>query len=88
MLDKDGNFHLNYIPDGSYTIKVSGAADMEKSAAGEDDGNDLSRMLKSMGSKPLKSYGDAEQALMLKSDNPTIVLQVPDLQAKATPGGN
>lgn len=83
MLDHDGNFRFNYVPDGSYTVQVTGAADMDKSAAGDGDSNDFARMLNNMNRKTLKSYGDAEQPLMLKSDAPNVILQVPDPPGKS-----
>jgi hypothetical protein len=73
MVDRDGNFRFNYVPDGQYILKVSGAADLE-TPAGEPS-NNLERL---MDSKRLKSYGSAEQPLMLKDDATGLVLQVPD----------
>jgi hypothetical protein len=81
MLDRDGNFRLNYVPDGQYILRVSGAADTEKSGAGEVE-SDFALM---MNSKIVKSYGDAEQPLLLKGDATALVLQVPDVAAKTAP---
>jgi hypothetical protein len=78
MIEQDGGFHLNYVPDGQYVLRVTGAFDTEKSA-GDDSGGDFARMLNA---KTLKSYGAAELPLLLKSDAPGLVLQVPDLPAK------
>jgi hypothetical protein len=76
LIEHDGGFHLNYIPDGQYILRVTTAADTEKSAT--DDDSDFSRMLHS---KALKSYGGAELPIILKSDSTGLVLQVPDTQA-------
>jgi hypothetical protein len=83
MLDREGGFRLNYIPEGSYTLKVSGAADTEKSESPMEE-TDFARM---MNSKTVKSYGEAERTLTLKTDETTITLQVPDAKGKA-PAGN
>ena len=77
MVDRDGNFRFNYVPDGQYVLKVSGAADLETPAGGESS-NDLAHL---MDSKRLKAYGTAEQPLMLKDDASGITLQVPDASA-------
>lgn len=83
MLDREGGFRLNYLPEGSYTLKVSGAADTEKSESPMEE-RDLGRM---MSSKKIKSYGEAERTFTLKTDETTITLQVPDTPGKA-PTGN
>jgi hypothetical protein len=77
MVDRDGNFHFNYVPDGQYVLKVSGAADVEKTGSDEPIG-DLGRM---MNSKPLKTYVSVDQPLLLKNDAIGLVLQVPDAGA-------
>ena len=80
MLESDGTFHFNYIPEGQYLLKASGASDTDK-AGGADGGNDLLRMMRTI---VLKSYGDAEMPLTVKSDTPGLVLQVPDQAASPT----
>jgi hypothetical protein len=77
MIDQDGNFHLNYVPEGSYTLHVSGAADSEKTGGGDSEG-DFARLLHS---KIVKAYGDADLPLLVKSDSTGLVIQVPDAQA-------
>lgn len=84
LIGRDGTFQFNYVPDGQYTLQVSGAADTEPKAPGaEAMESDLVRMLNS---KTLKSYGTLEQPLMLKGDAPDLTLQVPDLPAKTSAG--
>lgn len=69
MLDAEGKFRLNYILDGQYALKVSGAADIEAPA----EISDLGRLL---GAKPLKTYADVEVPVVVKSDLPALILQV------------
>jgi hypothetical protein len=76
-IEQDGSFHLNYVLDGQYVLKVTSAQDTEKTAGG-DSGGDFARMLHS---KALKSYGAAELPILVKSDTTGLVLQVPDLPA-------
>jgi hypothetical protein len=80
MVGSDGNFRLNYVPEGQYIVHVSGAADTEKSGGGEME-SDFGRM---MNSKVVKPYSDAELPLLLKSDATWLVLQVPDVASKAS----
>jgi hypothetical protein len=77
MLEQDGSFHLNYVVDGQYILKVTSASDTEKTA-GSDSGGDFVRMLHA---KTLKSYGAAELPILLKSDTTGLVLEVPDQPA-------
>jgi hypothetical protein len=74
MIEQDGSFHLNYVPEGQYLLKVASAADTD-SAGSADLGSDLARM---MHTKVLKSYGEADLPITLKSDATGLVLQVPD----------
>jgi len=74
MVEQDGSFHFNYVPEGAYVVHVSGAADTD-TAGSSDAGNELMRM---MNTKVLKSYGEAELPLTVKSDTAGLVLQVPD----------
>jgi hypothetical protein len=83
MLDREGGFRLNYVPEGQYTLKISGAADTEKSESPMEE-SDIGRM---MSGKKIKSYGEAERTFTLKTDETTITLQVPDAHGKA-PAGN
>jgi hypothetical protein len=74
MVEQDGSFHLNYVPEGQYLLHVSGAGDTD-SAGSADSGSDLARL---MHTKVLKSYGDAELPVTVKNDAVGLVLQVPD----------
>ena len=79
-INPDGSFRLNYVPEGQYLLKITGASDTD-SAGNSDSGNDLLRM---MHSKVLKSYGDAEQPVTVKNDAAGLVLQVPEQAATPT----
>ena len=81
-VEQDGSFHLNYVPDGQYVLKVTSAGDTE-GPAGADSGSDLARM---MHSKVVKSYGAAELPVTVKSDTTGLVLQVPDQSATPAAG--
>jgi hypothetical protein len=73
MIQQDGGFQLNYVPEGQYLLRVTTASDTDK--AGGDSGSDFARMLSA---KTLKSYGTAELPVTVKSDSTGLVLQVPD----------
>lgn len=79
MIEQDGSFHLNYVPDGQYILRLTSAFDLDTSGTGAGE-SDLARMLHS---KPLKSYGDTEMPLLVKSDLSGLTLQAPDAPAKA-----
>jgi hypothetical protein len=81
-IEQDGSFHLNYVPDGQYVLRVSAAADTD-TAAGGDSGGDFARL---MHSKTIKSYGSAELPILLKSDSTGLILQVPDQSAAPNRG--
>jgi hypothetical protein len=83
MIEQDGGFHLNYVPDGQYILQVSGAADTERSA-NDDAGGDFARLLHA---KAIKSYGQAEMPIVLRNDSTGLVLQVPDEKAAPAQGG-
>jgi hypothetical protein len=82
MIERDGSFHMNYVPSGQYIVRVTGGADTESPAGSEGQG-DFARMLSA---KTIKSYGGADQTLLLKSDTTNLVLQVPDPPAKGASG--
>ena len=77
-VDRDGTFHLNYVPDGQYLLRVKGAADAEN-AEGNEMESDFARM---MNTKTAKTYGEVEQPLTLKGDALGLVLQVPEMPNK------
>ncbi len=82
MLDHEGNFRLNYVPEGQYTLKVNGAADAEKTDSPIEE-SDFARM---MNGKIIKSYAEAERTFTLKTDETALTLQVSDAPAKVQAG--
>jgi hypothetical protein len=74
MVEQDGSFHLNYVPEGQYVLHVSGAGDTDSAGSG-DSGSDLARLMRT---NILKSYGEAELPVTVKNDAMGLVLQVPD----------
>lgn len=78
-IEADGGFHLNYVLEGQYTLKVAGAADNDKSP--NFGINPLGFQTQG---KTLKSYGVAELPLTVKSDSTNLLLQVPDVAAKSS----
>jgi hypothetical protein len=78
-IGEDGSFHLNYIPEGSYLLKVTATADTEPGNGTEAGGSDLGRLLNS---KPVRTYGPASMPLLLTSDATGLLVQVPDAAAR------
>jgi len=87
MVEQDGTFKLNYIPEGQYVLHAAGAADMEPGSAPSSPANPLSALGMLWRFKPLKSYGDAELPITVKGDSAGLSLQVPDAgSAPSAPG--
>jgi hypothetical protein len=82
IVEPDGAFHLNYVPEGKYLLKVVGAGDLEEHSAAPE--SDFTRLLNS---KTTKSYGPTELSLILQSDAVGVVLEVPELPGKPSEGG-
>jgi uncharacterized protein (DUF2141 family) len=76
MIGKDGTFQFNYVPDGSYHLEVTGAADMT-GTSNTDSSNPLA-MLLNKDAKPVKEYGTAETTITLPGNSEGVSLQVPD----------
>lgn len=79
MVGQNGTFLLNYVPEGTYLLKVDGAADTQP-RNGDSSGGELSRLLNS---KVVKGFGPAEMPVIVKGDVDGLVVQVPDAVAKA-----
>jgi len=78
-INRNGSFHLNYVPDGEYVLHVLSAADTEP-ATGDDSSSPFASLLQT---KTINSYGQADLPVTIRSDQTGLVLQVPDLPAKA-----
>lgn len=87
MIGRDGTFQFNYVPDGQYTLQVSGAADTESRTPADTGGFTESDVARILNSKVIKSYGSLEQPLALKGDAPDLTLQVPDRSAATAANG-
>jgi hypothetical protein len=89
LVEQDGTFRLNYIPEGQYVLHVSGASDVDQDSAPAVSAGAVS--FSPMGllsaSKKLKSYGDAELPITLKGDSTGLILQVPDQGASPATAG-
>jgi len=75
MIGKDGSFQFNYVPDGTYRLQVTGAADME-GAEDVDSSNPLAMLLSSSNAKSAKEYDAAGLTLTLPGNSEGLVLQV------------
>ncbi len=75
MIGSDGTFQMNYVPQGSYILKVDGAGDIAPgSGAGEGP---LAALLNEH--KPIREYGSTELPLNISNSDATgLVVQVPD----------
>lgn len=85
MIGKDGNFQFNYVPNGTYRLAVTSAADME--ANGDSDpSNPLAMLLSGKAPQNLKEYGETGMTLTLPGSNSEgLTLQVPDAASKSAP---
>jgi hypothetical protein len=87
MVEQDGTFKLNYIPEGQYVLHVTGASDMDQGSMPSGPANPLSALSMLSKSKVLKSYGDADLPISVKGDSTGLSLQVPDATSgQGTPG--
>lgn len=66
MLDSDGIFHLDGVPEGSYTLRIHDAGDSVAGGIKMDSGKTIHR------------YGDLEQPIKIEGDIPNLVLAVPE----------
>ncbi|MGA8109935.1 MAG: carboxypeptidase-like regulatory domain-containing protein [Acidobacteriaceae bacterium] len=80
MIGADGAFHMDYVPEGSYLLKVISAGDTELRSGADAEGGGFARMLNS---RELRSYGSAGMPLSLSGDVTGLVLQVPDAPGNA-----
>jgi hypothetical protein len=84
MVNQDGSFRINYVPNGMYVLKVTSAADMAYS--GGETGTLAPSLTQLMNSKQLHSYGSATMPVTIDDDDANgVALQVPD--AGAAVGG-
>jgi hypothetical protein len=79
MVEQDGTFRLNYVPEGTYLLAVTSALDRQ-AKNGDDSGGPMARLLNS---KIIKGYGPAQTSVIVKGDVDGLVVQVPDEPVKA-----
>jgi Carboxypeptidase regulatory-like domain len=72
QLDSDGAFHLDGVPEGSYTLRVQNASDKQNQQVSVAGGMNISS------EKIAHQYGDLEQPLKVEGDIPNLVLSVPE----------
>lgn len=84
MIGEDGTFRFNYVPEGSYLVKVTSAADTERPAGADAGGGLLGQM---MNSKVLHEYGAAAMPISVTGDVNGLSLQVPDAGMGNAAGG-
>ncbi|MES2392088.1 MAG: carboxypeptidase regulatory-like domain-containing protein [Acidobacteriota bacterium] len=78
----DGKFHLLFVPEGNYILRVSRAAD----AAYEDVPYPPGTMPRTHEeARVARWYGTADQPINIHDDAPTVVISVPEKGATATP---
>jgi hypothetical protein len=78
----DGKFHLFFVPEGNYILRVNDAADVTY----EDVPNPPDSIPTSFEkAHPVHAYGDADQPLNVHDDAPTVVLSVPEKSAGSAP---
>jgi hypothetical protein len=71
-LGSDGAFHLDGVPEGSYTLRIRDASDRQ------DEQISVAGDMKMAGEKILHKYSDLEQTIKIEGDIPNLVLSVPE----------
>lgn len=78
MIGKDGSFHFNYVPDGSYRVDVTSAMDVQGASGDGLDDPMMAMLLNGKAPKSMKAYGSANMPLTLPGNSEGLRLQVPD----------
>lgn len=73
LVDPDGSFRFNNVPEGEYLLAVEIAADTVQKKAGQQDTDALSRL---MNSTPTKKYEDLSQTITVKGETVGLNLQL------------
>jgi len=74
QLGNDGTFHLEGVPEGTYTLRVQNSSDKQMQEV--PVGGQLSMIFTD--NKTLHQYGDLEQTIKIEGDIPNLVLSVPE----------
>ena len=83
LVEQDGTFRLNYIPEGQYVLHVNGASDIDPASAPSGAADPMVTINGLLNFKKLKSYADADLPITVKGDSTGLSIQVPD--ATSTP---
>ena len=75
-LDKDGTFHLDYVPEGDYSIQISNA---------RDEATEETQSSPARGSHTVHSYGTVQQPLIIHGDISNLNLAVPEEDKQTVP---
>lgn len=78
----DGKFHLFFVPEGNYILRVTNAADVTYEDVPNPPGSIPASHEKA---NVVRSYGDADQPLNLHDDTPIVVLSVPERNVASAP---
>jgi hypothetical protein len=78
-LGNDGAFHLEAVPEGTYTLRVQGPSDKQQQESFL--GNHHVAFSET---KTLHGYSDLEQSIKIEGDIPNLVLSVPDKSSTPT----
>lgn len=81
-LDHDGAFHLDGVPEGSYTLHVQNASDKQEQQISVTGGMHMTS------EKTLHQYGDLEQSIKIEGDIPNLVLSVPEKKSTSAGTGS
>ena len=77
---EDEAFHLMFVPEGDYTVKVTNAADVTREEVSNGPGSMPPTHTEA---KTVRSFGDASQPLKVVSDVSGLVVSVPTAAAGA-----
>ena len=80
----DQAFHLDFVPEGDFLLKVSDAKDLTKVQV-ENAAGYTPRFHEE--SKTVKTYGDAERALKVEGDAADVMVTVPESKPASKAGG-
>jgi hypothetical protein len=78
VVEQDGTFRMNYVPDGQYVLRANLAADVDPDSAPAGGLSSFSALGLMSQQKKLKSYGEADLSITIKGDSTGLSIQVPD----------
>lgn len=75
----DATFHLDFVPEGNYILKVSNARAVSREEIPNPPGSTPPSHTKET---TIRSYGEAEQPILVQNDISSVIVSVPDKSAK------